>query len=349
MDLAVELGEREACEQVGYPRASFRRRHELVVEQVSRQQRRYEARVALRKERCEQRTRRASSLALSAAERQVVLNAVHDPRFVDRSVPHIYATLLDEGLYHCSISTIYRILHSFGEVGERRDVATRPAHVKPELCATGPRQVFSWDITKLHGPRKWTYFHLYAIIDIYSRYVVGWLVADRESSELARILLEETIRKEGMDPRNLTIHSDRGSSMTSKPVAFMLAELGVTKSHSRPHVSNDNPHIESLWKTAKYQPTFPATFANLAEARAFCSIFFQWYNHHHRHSSLALLTPADVHHGHAKNRLKQRQAVLDSAHLAHPERFVNGKPQISNLPEASFINRPPETTLESAA
>ena len=289
-----------------------------------------------------------SLMVLRAAERQAVLNTVHEPRFIDRSVPHVYATLLDEGTYHCSMSTMYRVLHSVGEVGERRDQATRPAHVKPELCATAPRQVFAWDITKLHGPQKWTYFYLYAIIDIYSRYVVGWMVADRESSQLARILLADTIRKEGMDPTKLTVHSDRGSSMTSKPVAFMLADLGVTKSHSRPHVSDDNPHIESLFKTAKYQPEFPATFANLAEARAFCRAFFEWYNTQHRHSSLALLTPADVHHGQADRRLKRRQEVLDAAHVAHPERFVRGKPNVRQLPAASYINRPQEL-VDSAA
>lgn len=347
IDLAVELGEREACEKIGYPRASFRRRH-VLVPQPSRQQRRYQARTAERERRHAERVRRPSSLALGAAERQAVLNVVHEPRFTDRSVPHIYATLLDEGTYHCSMSTMYRILHSVGEVGERRDQATRPAHVKPELCATGPRQVFAWDITKLHGPQKWTYYYLYAIIDIYSRYVVGWMVADRESSQLARMLLAETISKEGMDPAKLTVHSDRGSSMTSKPVAFMLADLGVTKSHSRPHVSDDNPHIESLFKTAKYQPEFPATFANLAEARAFCRAFFDWYNKQHRHSSLALLTPADVHHGHADRRLTQRQAVLDAAHLAHPERFVRGTPKVRQLPSASYINRPQEV-VDSAA
>jgi putative transposase len=338
IDLAVELGEREACEQVGYSRASFRRHHQRAP-RLPGELRRYNARLALVEPRGERRRGR-SSLALRAAERQAVLDAVHEPRFVDRSVPHIYATLLDEGIYHCSMSTMYRVLHSVGEVGERRDQATRPAHVKPELCATAARQVFAWDITKLHGPQKWTYFYLYAIIDIYSRYVVGWMVADRESSHLARILLAETIRKEGMDPTKLTVHSDRGSSMTSKPVAFMLADLGVTKSHSRPHVSDDNPHIESLFKTAKYQPEFPSTFANLAEARVFCSTFFTWYNHQHRHSSLALLTPADVHHGHAERKLKQRQAVLDAAHAAHPERFVRGKPRHQQLAVASYINQP---------
>jgi putative transposase len=347
VDLAVELGERDACAQIGYSRASFRRRH-VLVPRLPRQQRRYEARKAEREKQRERTVRRPSSLALGAAERQAVLNAVHEHRFVDRSVPHIYATLLDEGTYHCSMSTMYRILHSVGEVGERRDQATRPAHVKPELCATAPRQVFAWDITKLHGPAKWTYFYLYVIVDIYSRYVVGWMVADRESSELARILLAETIRKEGMDPSKLTVHSDRGSSMTSKPVAFLLADLGVTKSHSRPHVSDDNPHIEALFKTVKYQPEFPATFANLAEARAFCRVFFEWYNTQHRHSSLALVTPADVHQGRAQGRLEQRQRILDAAHAAHPERFVNGKPTVPQIPTASFINRPPDA-VDTAA
>ena len=355
MDLAVELGEREACRHVGHPRASFRRRHVLAPHALGdtsevvgpsprspRQQRRYQVRQLARQERSEKRMRRPSSLALSQDERQAVLDAVHQPRFANRSVPHIYATLLDEGTYPCSTSTMYRVLHSVGEVGERRDQATRPAHVKPELCATGPRQVFAWDITKLHGPRKWSYFYLYVIIDIYSRYIVGWMVADRESSALARVLLSETIRKEGVDPTKLTVHSDNGSSMASKPVAFLLADLGVTKSHSRPHVSDDNPHIESLFKTAKYQPEFPTTFANIVEARAFCRAFFLWYNKQHRHSSLALLTPADVHHGRADAILRQRQIVLDEAHAKHPERFVKGPPRVLQLPTASYINKPQE-------
>ena len=354
-DIAVELGERAACKHVGYSRASFRRRHVLVappplplettpecdpIVQPSRQQRRYEARLRDRQEQREKRARRPSSLALRPEERQAVLDAVHQPRFVDRSVPYIYATLLDEGAYHCSMSTMYRVLHSVGEVGERRDQATRPAHVKPELCATGPRQVFAWDITKLHGPQKWTYYHLYVIIDIYSRYVVGWMVADRESSELAKVLLSETIKKERITPGTLTVHADRGSSMKSKPVAFMLADLGVTKSHSRPHVSDDNPHIESFFKTTKYQPAFPSTFANIVEAREFCRVFFRWYNTQHRHSAIALLTPSDVHHGRATKRLAQRQRIMDAAYQAHPERFVHGKPSVPQLSNASYINRP---------
>lgn len=352
-DLAAVVGERRACQQVGYSRASFRRHHVLEpsdpMRPLSRQQRRYRARVAERTAARPRRARRRSSLALTGPERHGVLNAIHDPRFIDRSVPYIHATLLDEGTYHCSISTMYRLLHDVGEVGERRDQATRPPHVKPELCATAPRQVFAWDITKLHGPQKWTYYYLYVILDIYSRYVVGWMVADRESSQLARLLLAETINKERLDPTKLTVHADRGSSMTSKPVAFLLADLGVTKTHSRPHVSDDNPHVESFFKTLKYQPEFPATFANLAEARAFCRIFFDWYNTQHRHSSLALLTPADVHHGHAPARLEQRQSTMDAAYAAHPERFVHGKPKVRQLPVASYINRPTESTDAAAA
>jgi putative transposase len=344
-DLAVIVGEREACARVGYSRSSFRRRHVLVSTGPSRQQRRYEARQTARKEERERRAGRRSSLALSAVERQATLDAVHQLRFIDRSVPYIHATLLDEGSYPCSMSTMYRILHSVGEVGERRDQATRRAQVKPELCATGPRQVFAWDITKLHGPQKWTYYYLYVIIDIYSRYVVGWMVAERESSALARELLAETIVKEGADPSKLIIHADNGSSMASKPVAFLLADLGVTKSHSRPHVSNDNPHIESLFKTVKYQPEFPSTFASLTAARAFCRAFFTWYNLQHRHSSLALLTPSDVHHGRAHEILEQRQRTLNAAYAAHPERFVRGKPNVRDLPTASYINRPQELVV----
>lgn len=361
----MELGERDACRQVGYARATFRRRFAPSNESpgvfevasnadasnrpLSRQQRHYQARQVERDRVREQHARRPSSLALTAPERLAMLDAIHDPRFVDRSVPYIHATLLDEGRYYGSMSTMYRVLHSVGEVGERRDQATRPAHVKPELCATAPRQVFAWDITKFHGPQKWTYYYLYAIIDIYSRYVVGWMVADRESSQLARLLLAETIKKEKLDPRKLTVHADRGSSMTSKPVAFLLADLGVTKTHSRPHVSDDNPHIESLFKTVKYQPEFPATFANLAEARAFCRVFFDWYNMQHRHSALALLTPADVHHGRAQAVLQQRQVTLDAAYAAHPERFVHGHPKVRQLPTASYINRPLEIANHTSA
>jgi putative transposase len=288
----------------------------------------------------ERKATRSSFRALTSEQRQALLDSIHQTRFTDRSVPYIYATLLDENHYYGSISTMYRVLRSVGEVGERRDQATRPAHVKPELCATAPNQVYTWDITKLHGPQKWTYFYLYAVIDIYSRYVVGWMVADRESSALAKLLLKTTIREQGCDPTKLTIHADRGSSMKSKPVAFMLADLGVTKTHSRPHVSNDNPYIESLFKTTKYQPEFPETFANLAEARSFCRTFFRWYNSEHRHSGIALFTPSDVHHGRVEEKSALRQTALDAAYTKHPERFVRGRPKPLQLAAASYINRP---------
>lgn len=330
--MTAVVGERAACVTLGVARSSIQRRHRRASE-PTRQVLRNEART-------QAKARRQSARALNAEQRQSMLDAVHEPRFVDRSVPHIYATLLDERRYYGSMSTMYRVLRSVGEVGERRDQATRPAHAKPELCATGPNRVWAWDITKLHGPEKWTYHYLYTVIDIYSRYVVGWMVADRESSELARILLQQTIEQQHADPTQLTIHADRGSSMMSKPVAFLLADLGVTKSHSRPHVSNDNPQIESLFKTVKYQPEFPATFANLVEARAFCRVFFTWYNNEHRHSGIALLTPSDVHHGRAAERIAQRQTVLDAAYAAHPERFVRGRPKALQLAPASYINRP---------
>ncbi len=360
VEMSAVLGERRACIQLGVPRGSFQRRqrrlrvvaapsqpagdaivHDADVEgQISRQVRRHEGRQRVKEE-------RALSRALNAEQRQKLLDAVHEPRFVDRSVPYIYATLLDEARYYGSISTFYRVLRSVGELGDRRDQATRPARVKPELCATAPNQVYAWDITKLHGPQKWTYYYLYVVIDIYSRYVVGWMVADRESSALARVLLKQTIKQQHADPTKLTIHADRGSSMTSKPVAFLLADLGVTKSHSRPHVSNDNPHIESLFKTAKYQPEFPATFVSIFEARSFCRAFVNWYNNEHRHSGIALLTPADVHHGRANERIAARQIVLDAAYDAHPERFVRGRPKALQLAPASYINRPAAPSVES--
>ena len=358
--MSAVIGERRACRHVGFPRATFKRRQRSIRKLATLTALRDESapcitpipeplpggpRHVRRQEAA--RVRRNPFRALTIVQRQQVLDAVHQPRFIDRSVPHIHATLLDENLYYGSVSTFYRILRSVGEVGDRRDQATRPAYVKPELCATGPNQVYAWDITKLHGPQKWTYYYLYAVIDIYSRYVVGWMVADRESSELAKMLLRATIRQQGADPKKLTIHADRGSSMKSKPVAFMLADLGVTKTHSRPHVSNDNPHIESLFKTAKYQPQFPATFANLIDARSFCHTFFDWYNNEHRHSGIALLTPSDVHHGRVAERNAVRQSALDAAYSRHPERFVHGPPQTLQLAPASYINRPSTPSVET--
>jgi putative transposase len=284
--------------------------------------------------------RPAPSRALSALERQDVLEVLHSDRFVDQAPIEVYASLLDEGTYHCSVRTMYRILAEAGEVRERRAQARHPHYKAPELLATGPNQVWSWDITKLLGPVKWTYFYLYVILDIFSRYVVGWMVAPGESSALAQRLIGETCAKQNVVPGQLTIHADRGPSMKSKPVALMLADLGVTKTHSRPHVSDDNPYSESQFKTLKYRPGYPDRFGSIQDARAFCQEFFAWYNGEHRHSGIGLLTPKMVHYGEAELVTRQRQIVLASAFAAHPERFVRGVPEPPPMPEAAWINKP---------
>jgi putative transposase len=256
----------------------------------------------------------------------------------------VYATLLDEGSYLCSPSTMYRLLRQHGETGDRRRHATHPAKVKPELLATAPNQVYSWDITKLAGPAKWTWYHLYTILDIYSRYVVGWMVAHRGAAALAERLLADTITEQGVQAGQLTVHANRGTSMTSKPVAMLLADLGVSRSHSRPHVSNDNPYSESQFKTLKHHPSFPDRFGCIQDARTFCQGFFTWYNHEHRHSGIALLTPADVHFGRAEQVISARATVLDAAFQQHPERFVRKAPAPPRLPEAAWINKPLDPT-----
>jgi putative transposase len=278
--------------------------------------------------------------ALVAAEREAVLACLHQERFQNSSPAAVYATLLDEGHYHCSIRTMYRILEGEGEVRERRHQLVHPAYAKPELLATGPGQLWSWDITKLSGPVKWTYFYLYVILDVFSRYVVGWMVADGESAELARRLIGDTCEKQKIQPGELTIHADRGSSMTSKPVAFLMADPGITKTHSRPHVSDDNPYSESHFRTLKYRPGFPERFGCLQDARSFSQEFFSWYNNEHRHSGLGLLSPAVVHYGLAPEAIKQRRAVLDAAYSAHPERFVRRPPQPLPAPTEVWINKP---------
>ena len=269
-----------------------------------------------------------------------MLDMLHADRFVDQAPPEVYATLLEEGTYLCSMRTMYRILEASGEVRERRDQLRHPHYTKPELLATAPNQVWSWDITKLLGPAKWTYFYLYVLLDIFSRYVVGWMLAHRESRTLARRLILETCEKEGIVPGQLTLHADRGTSMTSKPVAHLLADLGVTKTHSRPHVSNDNPFSESQFKTLKYQPGFPDRFLSYEHGHGHCAEFFPWYNHEHHHAGLAYLTPAAVHHGRVGEILAIRQAALDAAFMAHPERFVTRPPQTPRPPEAVWINPP---------
>jgi putative transposase len=277
--------------------------------------------------------------ALAPVERQGVLDLLH-ARFVDQAPAQVHATLLDEGTYLCSPRTMYRILDAAHEIKERRNQVRRPHYAAPELLATRPNEVWSWDITKLLGPAKWTYFYLYVILDIFSRYVVGWMLAPHESAALAERLIAETCVKHGIQPGQLTLHADRGSSMRSKPVALLLADLAVTKTHSRPHVSNDNPFSEAQFKTLKYSPHFPERFGSLEDGRAFGQEFFRWYNHEHRHSGLGFLTPAVVHYGVAAAVREQRQHVLAAAYAAHPERWVKGRPHPADLPQAVWINPP---------
>lgn len=324
--LSHQANTKAACEAFGVPRSTFYR-HIVEVEspQVS--------------------ARPAPPLALSDSEEQVVLEVLHEPRFRDFTPYYIYATLLDEGVYHCSIRTMYRILAKQGEVKERRRHVKRTHYEKPELLATAPNQVWSWDITKLKGPAKWTYYHLYVILDIYSRYVVGWMIAHREQAELAKRLIKDTCIKQQIQAEQLTIHADRGSSMKSKAVAFLLADLGVTKTHNRPYVSNDNPFSESQFKTLKYCPEFPERFGSIEDARSFCRNFFSWYNGEHKHSGIGLLTPEQVHYGMDTEILQQRSHVLEMAYKEHPNRFKGKIPKPLPVPQSVWINPPklPET------
>jgi putative transposase len=278
--------------------------------------------------------------ALDPAECQAVLEHLHSERFQDKAPTEVYATLLDEGIYLCSTRTMYRILDEHEEVRERRNQLSRPHYQKPELLATAANQVWSWDITKMLGPAKWTYFYLYVILDIFSRYVVGWMVADSESRELAKRLIAETCAKQQIVAGQLTIHADRGPSMSSQPVALLLSDLGITKTHSRPHVSDDNPYSESQFKTLKYRPEFPERFGSLPDARGFCQRFFGWYNTEHHHSGIGLLTPETVHYGCAEQVIAERQRILNEAYQLHPERFVGRPPKPPALPEAAWINPP---------
>jgi putative transposase len=289
-----------------------------------------------------------SPRALQPQERRTVLDVLHEPRFADQAPAEVYATLLDEGRYLCSERTMYRILAENHEVRERRAQLRHPRYAAPELLATAPNQLWSWDITKLLGPAKWTYFYLYVILDVFSRYVVGWMVADRESAALAERLIAESCERQEIARGQLTIHADRGSSMRSKPVALLLADLGVTKTHSRPHVSNDNPFSESQFKTLKYRPDFPERFGSLEDSRSFCRDFFPWYNCDHHHVGLGLLTPHDVHHGLAAVRHADRARTLVAAHAEHPERFPNGRPAPPPLPTEVWINKPTKPKESSA-
>ena len=270
-----------------------------------------------------------------------MLKTLLQDRFVDRAPRQVVATLLDEKIYLCSASTMYRILHAEQMVKERRAQARHPEYKKPELLATGPNQIWSWDITKLKGPVKYSDYCLYVLLDIFSRFVVGWIVAERECAELARELILAACLTHQVGREQLTVHADRGAAMTSKSVTQLLVDLGVTKTHSRPHVSDDNPYSESQFKTIQYAPRFPARLGSLQDAQALSGELLEWYNTEHRHSGIAMLTPAMVHRGEAASRLAARQVVLCAAYAAHPERFVLGLPQAGTLPEAVWINPPP--------
>ena len=283
---------------------------------------------------------RVSPRAFSAAERQAVLDVLHSARFVDKAPPEIYATLLDEDRYIGSVRTMYRLLAEAQEVRERRNQARHPKHKKPELVATAPNQVWSWDITRLRTYTKWSYFYLYVILDIFSRFVVGWMLADRENARLAKRLIAETVLKEGIDENQLTLHSDRGSPMVALTTQQLLARLQVTPSYNRPRVSNDNPYSESQFKTVKYHPSFPERFADYNETLGFCRSFFPWYNNEHRHSGIGYLTPAMVHYGISDQVLAARTATLKQAFARHPERFVRGEPRPPALRNQVWINQP---------
>ena len=281
---------------------------------------------------------------MSEKEQDEVFDILCSQRFVDRSPAEVVATLVDEGVYLCSERTMYRVLASRAAVQERRPQRTHPEYKKPELMATGPNQVWSWDITRLLGPKKWSYFYLYVILDIFSRYAVGWMVADRENSALAGRLIQQSCLKYGVQPRVLTLHSDRGAPMTSQCTAQLLADLGVTRSLSLPRVSDDNPFSEAQFKTLKYHPSFPGRFDDQGQAKNFCRSFFPWYNAEHRHGGISMLTPEQVHFGLADEIIARREAVLRAAWAAHPDRFVSGEPKPKPLPEAVWIN-PPTPTL----
>jgi len=326
-ELAPTVGIKAACAALGEARARHYRRHRV-------------SPVPPRLERVASPQPRA----LSEVERKEIRSVLNSEEHMDEAPATVYAKLLDQGTYLASVPTFYRILREHGEVSDRRRHATHPAKVKPELVARRPNEVYSWDITKLHGPEKWTYYYLYSIIDIYSRYITGWMLARAERASLAEALMAETIEKQNIKAGELTIHSDRGSPMIAQPVAHLLADLGVTKSHSRPHTSNDNPYSESHFKTLKYRPDFPRKFGSFEDARDHCGRFFRWYNDDHRHSGIAFHTPSDVHHGRAEAIRRQRGVVLDAAYAAHPERFVNKAPEPPKLPTVAWINEPKEDT-----
>ena len=287
--------------------------------------------------------------ALAPAEREQVLEVLHEPRFADQAPAEIYATLLDEKRYLCSERTFYRVLAADAVVRDRRDQLRHPHYTAPQLLATRPNELWSWDITKLLGPTKLTYYYLYVLLDVFSRYVVGWLLALSEAAVLARQLIAESCERQGIQPGQLNVHADNGGPMKAKTTAFLLADLGVTKTHSRPHVSNDNPFSESHFKTLKYRPDFPERFGSPEHGRSHCGDFFPWYNTEHHHVGLGLFTPHDVHYGLAEAKREQRARVLADAFARNPGRFPNGLPQPKAVPTAVWINPPKPDGVGSPA
>jgi putative transposase len=320
-ELAPMIGTASACEVLGASRATVYRRRRPPAPRPAR-------------------PRASSPRALSSEERSTVLTTLDSERFSEKAPAEVHAILLDEGRYLCSPRTMYRILAEHDQVRERRNQRRHPVYAKPELLATGPNQVWSWDITKLRGPTKGSHFSLYVILDVFSRCAVGWRVAPSESAAVAEHLVRETCRKHQIEPGQLVVHADRGSPMTSKSLAILLVDLGVAQSHSRPQVSNDNPYSEAQFKTLKYCPQFPERFGSLQDARKFCREFFEWYNNDHRHSGIGMLTPAVVHSGLGQAVLARRREILEAAYAQHPERFVRGTPKPAALPDAVWINKP---------
>jgi putative transposase len=323
------LGTRAACTAVGRARATHYRRQALPRPRSTT-------------------PRSAPPNKLTDEEIGQILDVLHSERFVDLSPTQVFHILLDEGTYLASVSTYYRLLRTAGEVGERRRQATHPTRVRPELVARRPLVVWSWDITKLRGPKKGEYYDLYVVLDIFSRYVVAWCVASSESGELAKELIADAVARHQVPPGQLTVHADRGSSMTSNPVVELLAFLGIGRTHSRPHVSNDNPYSEAQFKTLKYCPAFPERFGCIPDARVFCETFFAYYNHEHRHSGIGFHTPASVHYGTATEVRAQRQVTLDAAYAANPARFRHRPPQPPKLPTVAWINEPTEDAAQTA-
>lgn len=325
-ELAAKIGLKSACEVLNVPRSRVYRERQPKAEPAPRPK---------------------PAHALPDAERARVRELLNSERFMDLPPRQVYATLLDDGQYVCHWRTMYRILSAHGEVRERRLIRRHPTYKKPELLAERPNEVWSWDITHLRGAVKWSGYKLYTVLDIFSRYVVGWMIAEVESSELAKQLIAETARKQGIQPDQLTLHADNGSPMTGKPLSQLLVDLGITRSHSRPHISDDNPFSEAQFKTMKYRPDYPDRFASIDDARAWTRCFFAWYNHDHYHSGLNLMTPASVHYGEADALQAQRQQVMLAAFEAYPERFRAGMPSVKGAPSAVYINRPKAETNPS--